>query len=195
MRLQAIAPPPPRQPNRRTSRAQVPAPQLHSTLTTVQPPASTSTGLFSNLFNQDPPSPLSQSSQPSAPNHATPTPTSEPLAGDHVKLNRTTLIVRVAPLTEYTPLKLSECSSMSTFFSKTIAVWNLTEEDVAKIKIMFKWKPIDDPMRVMVMKPNQACFAHMLDEIEDAPVWSDEKGKCLLDVEIVMKHEKVFEEE
>ena len=84
---------------------------------------------------------------------------------------------------------------MSTFFSKTIGVWNLTEEDVAKIKIVFKWKHVDDPMRVMVMNHNQACFAYMLDEIEDAPVWNEGKGKCLLDVEIVMKHEKVFEEE
>ena len=88
---------------------------------------------------------------------------------------------------EYTPLKLSECSSMSTFFSKAIGIWNLAEEDVAKIRIVFTWKHVEDPMRVMVMSYNQACFAHMLDEIEDAPVWSDEKVKCLLDVEIVMK--------
>ena len=187
-RLQAIAPPPLRQPNRRTSGAQISAPQIQSPLAAVQLPASTSTGLFSDLFNQDPPNPLFQSSHPSASSHATPTPLNEPIAGDQDKLNRTTLIVRVAPSTEYTPLKLSECSSMSTFFSKAIGVWNLTEEDVAKIKILFKWKPVDDPMRVMVMNHNPACFAYMMDEIADAPVWSDEKGKCLLDVEIVTKH-------
>ena len=188
MRLQAIAPPPPRQPDRRTSRAQIPTPQVPSTLDTVQPPASTSTGLFSNLFNQDPPNPLFQPSQPSTPNLATSTSPSENVTGDQDKLNHTTLIVRVAPSTEYTPLELSECTRMSTFFSKTIGVWNLTEEDVAKIKIVFKWKHVDDPMRVMVMNHNQACFAYMLDEIEDAPVWNEGKGKCLLDVEIVMKH-------
>ena len=188
-RLQAIAPPPPRQPNRRNSGAQIPAPQKQSTLPTVQPPASTSTGLFSNLFNEDLPTLPSQSLQPSASSHATPRPPSEPITRDQDKLNRTTLVIRVAPLTEYTPLKLSECSSLATFFSKTIGVWNLREEDVARIKIVFKWKHVDDPMRVMVMNHNQACFAHMLDEIEDAPVWSGDKRKCLLDVEIVMKHE------
>ena len=77
---------------------------------------------------------------------------------------------------------------MSIFFSKAIGVWNLAEQDVAKIKVVFNWKHVDDPMRVMVMSHNQACFAYMLEEVEDAPVWSDEKGKCLLDVEIVMKH-------
>lgn len=189
-RLQAIAPPPLRQPKRRSSAAPISAPQIQSTLAAVQLPAPTSTGLFSlsNLFNQDPPNILSQSSQPSASSPGTPRPLNEPIAGDQDKLNRTTLIVRVAPSSEYTPLKLSECSSMSTFFSKAIGVWNLTEQDIEKIKIVFKWKHVDDPMRVMVMNHNQACFAHMLDEIGGAPVWSDEKGKCLLDVEIVTKH-------
>ena len=187
-RLQAILPPSFREPNRRTSRAQIPAPQTQSTVTAVQLPASTSTGLFSNLFNQDPPNLISQSSQLSGSDHATPRPLNEPIVGNQDKLNRTTLIVRVAPSTEYTPLKLNECSSMSIFFSKAIGVWNLAEQDVAKIKVVFKWKHVDDPMRVMVMSHDQACFAYMLEEVEDAPVWSDEKGKCLLDVEIVMKH-------
>ena len=186
-RLQAIVPPPFKQPNRRASGVKIAGPQIDSTSTTVQPPASISTGLFSNLFDQDPPNVLSQPSQPAASSHPTPRALNERLAGDQDKLNRTTLIVRVAPSTEYTPLMLSECSTMSSFFSKMIGVWNLTEQDVARIKIVFKWRDVDDPMRVMVMSHNQACFAHMLDEIEDAPVWSDEKGKCLLDVEIVMK--------
>ena len=186
-RLQAIVPPPLNQPKRRASRVQISVPQKQPTSAIVQPPASTSTGLFSNLFNQDPPNLLSQPSQPAASSHTTPRLPDELTAGDQDKLNRTTLIVRVAPSTEYTPLKLRECSTMSTFFSKIISVWNLTKQDVAKIKIVFKWKDVDDPMRVMVMNDNQGCFAHMLDEIEDAPVWSDEKGKCLLDVEIVLK--------
>ena len=186
-RLQAIVPPPLKQPTRRASRVQIAVPQTPSTAATVQPPTSTSTGLFSNLFNQDPPNLLPQPSQPPALSHATPRALNGPTAGDQDKLKRTTLIIRVAPSTEYTPLKLSECSTVSTFLSKVIGVWNLTEQDVAKIKILFRWKDVDDPMRVMVMNHNQACFAHMLDEIEDAPVWSDEKGKCLLDVEIVLK--------
>ena len=186
-RLQAIVPPPLNQPKRRASGVQISVPQKQPTSAIVQPPASTSTGLFSNLFNQDSPNVLSQPSQPSASSHSTLRPPQEPIAGNQDKLNRTTLIVRVAPSTEYTPLKLSECSTMSTFFSKIIGVWNLTEQDVAKIKIVFKWKDDHDPMRVMVMNRNQACFAHMLDEIEDAPIWSDEKGKYLLDVEIVLK--------
>ena len=187
-RLQALAPPPLTQPNRRTSRTQIPDSQTQPTITVVQPLASTSTGLFSNLFNQNPPNPLPQPSQLPASNHTAPTPPNEPITGDQDKLNRTTLIVRVAPSTEYTPLKLSECSDMSVFFSKAIGVWNLEEQDVARIKVVFKWKPVDDPMRVMVMNQSQVCFAHMLDEIEDAPVWSEEKRKCLLDVEIMMKH-------
>ena len=186
-RLQAIVPPPVNQPTRRASRVQIALPQTQSTAATVQPPTATSTGLFSNLFDQHPPNLLSQPSQPPALSHTTPKAPKEPTAGDQDKLKRTTLIIRVAPSTEYTPLKLSECSTASTFLSKVISVWNLTEEDVAKIKIMFRWRDIDDPMRVMVMSHSQACFAHMLDEIEDAPVWSDEKGKCLLDVEIVLK--------
>ena len=186
-RLQAIVPPPLKQPTRRASGVQTSAPQKHPTSAIVLPPTSTSTGLFSSLFDQDPPNLLRQPSQPSTSSHTTSGPLNKPIAGNQDKLNRTTLIIRVAPSTDYTPLKLTECSTMSTFFSKIIGVWNLTEEDVAKIKIVFKWKDVDDPMRVMVMNHNQACFAHMLEEIEDAPLWGDEKGKCLLDVEIVMK--------
>ena len=185
--LQAIVPPRLNQPKRRASGVQISVPQKQPISAIVQDPASTSTGLFSNLFNQSPPNLLSQPSQPSALSHTTRRPLNEPIAGDQEKLNRTTLIVRVAPSTEYTPLRLSECSTMSTFFSKVIGVWNLTEQDIAKIKIVFKWKDVDDLMRVMVMNHDQACFAHMLDEIEDAPVWDNEKGKCLLDVEIVLK--------
>lgn len=186
-RLQAIVPPPLKQPTRRASAVQISAPQTQSASATVQPPASISTGLFSNLFGQDPSNLLPQPSQPAASNHTTTRPLIEPIAGNRDKLNRTTLIIRVAPSTDYTPLNLSECSTMSTFFSRVIGVWNLTEENVARIKIVFKWKDTDDPMRVMVMNHNQACFAHMLDEVGDAPVWSNEKGKCLLDVEIVTK--------
>ena len=187
-RLQALAPPPLSQSNRRTSRTQIPDSQTQPTITVVQPLASTSTGLFSNLFNQNSPNILPQPSQLPASNHTAPTPPNEPITGDQDKLNRTTLIVRVAPSTEYTPLKLSECSDMSVFFSKAIGVWNLEEQDVLRIKVVFKWKPVDDPMRVMVMNQSQVCFDHMLDQIEDAPVWSEENRKCLLDVEIVMKH-------
>ena len=86
-RFQALAPPPLSQPNRRTSRAQIPDSQIQATINVVQPPASTSTGLFSNLFSQNPPNLLSQSPQLPASNHTTPKPPNEPITGDQDKLS------------------------------------------------------------------------------------------------------------
>ncbi|KAF6237318.1 hypothetical protein HO173_004787 [Letharia columbiana] len=105
------------------------------------------------------------------------------------KQNRTTLIVRVAPSLEYLPLKLSECMTPLVFYTKVISAWGIRGESVAKITATFTWMDPKDKMRTMLMNSKiQGCFAHMIEQVDEAPAWEEGgKGKCVLDVEIVLK--------
>ena len=131
-----------------------------------------SAGLFAKLF-------ASQS--------APQLPTKSAALSEH-KVSRTTFIVRITPSSEYQPLKLSECTDLSTFFTKVLGAWALAEEDVGKVTVTFNWMDENDKLRTMFMNPNQeACWTHLIEEIEDAPCWDEEKGKCFLDIEIVLR--------
>lgn len=107
---------------------------------------------------------------------------------DFSKQKRTTLIVRVAPSAEYQPLKLSECATMAIVYAKCTGMWGIAEKDVAKLTVTFTWMNASDRMRTMVINAHQeAGFAHLIEQVEDAPCWEDQKGRCFLDVDIVLK--------
>lgn len=104
------------------------------------------------------------------------------------KQDRTILIVRVAHSLEFQPLRLGDCMTLETFYAKVLGVWNVAEENVAKITVTFKWMSVEDSMRTMVMNRSQdACLTFLIGQVDDAPCWMDEKGKCILDVGIVLK--------
>lgn len=105
------------------------------------------------------------------------------------KQDRTTLFVRVEPSLEYLPLKLSECTTPRTFYAKVLSAWGIRGETVAKITVAFTWMDPQDKMRTMVMNCKmEGCFEHLLEQVDEAPVWEEEgKGKCVLDVQIVLK--------
>lgn len=105
------------------------------------------------------------------------------------KQNRTTLIVRVAPSLEFLPLKLSECMTPKAFYTKVLSAWGIRGENVAKITATFTWMDPKDKMRTMFMNSKlESCFAHLIDQVEEAPGWEEGgKGKCVLDIEIVLK--------
>jgi hypothetical protein len=102
------------------------------------------------------------------------------------KQYRTALLVRVSPLLEYQPLKLSALPTLSAFFDQVLGVWEVAPENVAKVTVKFLWMDVADKMRTMVMNPShEACWSHLLEQVDDAPCWDEEKGRCMLDVEIV----------
>ena len=107
------------------------------------------------------------------------------------KQSRTTLIVRVSPSLEFLPLKLSECLIPQAFYSKVLGAWEIPRESVAKVTVTFTWMDPMDPMRTMVMNDQvEGCFAHLIEQVDEAPSWAEApagKGKCLLDVNIVLK--------
>ena len=104
---------------------------------------------------------------------------------------RTTLIVRVSPSLEFLPLKLSECLTPQAFYSKVLGAWEIPRESVAKVTVTFTWMDLNDTMRTMVMNSQvEACIAHLIEQVDEAPSWAGApagKGKCLLDVNIVLK--------
>ena len=107
------------------------------------------------------------------------------------KQSRTTLIVRVSPSLEFLPLKLSEGLTSQTFYSKVLGAWKVPRESVAKVTVTFTWMDPNDTMRTMVMNDQvEGCFAHLIEQVDEAPSWAEApagKGKCLLDVNIVLK--------
>ena len=102
---------------------------------------------------------------------------------------QTTLVVRVAPSLEYLPLKLSECMTPRAFYTKVLSAWGIRGESVAKITATFTWMDPKDKMRTMFMNSKiDGCFAHLIEQVGEAPVWEEGgKGKCVLDVDILMK--------
>ena len=103
------------------------------------------------------------------------------------KQNRTTLFIRLATSPEYLPLKLSECLTPLAFYTKVLGAWGVREESVAKMTVTFTWMDPEDKMRTMVMNSQmEGCFAHLVEQVDEAPSW-EEKGKCALDVDIVLK--------
>lgn len=103
------------------------------------------------------------------------------------KQRRTTFVVRVAPSLEYIPLRLTECMTPQAFYAKTLGAWGIGGESVAKMTVTFTWMDPSDTMRTMAMNSQiEGCFAHLIEQVDEAPIW-EEKGKCVLDVEIMRK--------
>ena len=107
------------------------------------------------------------------------------------KQARTTLIVRVSPSLEFLPLKLSERLTSDNFYPNVLGAWKIEKESVAKVTVTFPWMDQNDTMRTMVINEHvEGCFAHLLEQVDEAPGWAEAprgKGKCLLDVNIVLK--------
>ena len=104
------------------------------------------------------------------------------------KQKRTTLIVRVLPEAEYQPLKLTASPNIESLYAQVLGAWNVVESEVAKVTVTFVWMNPEDRMRVMVLNRHQeASFLYLLEQIEDSPCWEEDKRKCLLDVDILLK--------
>lgn len=105
------------------------------------------------------------------------------------KQKQTTLYVRVANSLEYLPLKMSECMTPGAFYTKVLSAWDIREESVAKITATFTWMDPTNRMRTMIMNSRvQSCFEHLMGQIDEAPSWEESgKGKCVLDVDIILK--------
>lgn len=107
----------------------------------------------------------------------------EPITLSQQKQYRTTLLVRVASSMEYQPLKLTTCPNLATFFDQVLSVCDVKPKNVAKVTVTFLWLDLG---RTMVMNPNrEACWTHLLEQVDEAPCWEEEMGRCMLDVEIV----------
>ena len=104
------------------------------------------------------------------------------------KQDRTTLIVRVAPSSEYQPVKLRRCMALQLFYTEVLGAWGVRGESVAKMTVTFTWKDPTDPMRTMVMNSSsEDCFAHLVKQVDKAPGWEESDIEHILDVEIVLE--------
>lgn len=113
---------------------------------------------------------------------------SSPTSLSQHKQSHTILIVRVAPFVKYQPMTLSECMSLQSFYIEVLGAWSIRGESVAEIVVTFTWKDPEDPMRMMVMNSRrEACFAHLVQQVDKAPGWEESDKEHILDVEIVLK--------
>ena len=102
--------------------------------------------------------------------------------------SHTTLIVRVAPGAKYQPVTLSECMSLQSFYVEVLGAWGIRGDSVAEVSVTFTWKDPEDPLRMMVMNSRrEACFAHLIKQVDKAPGWDESDKEHILDVEIVLK--------
>lgn len=91
---------------------------------------------------------------------------------------RTTLAVRKAPFNEYIPLKLSECMTPQAFYTKVLGAWEIRGDSVAKMTVTFTWMDPKDKMRTMAMNSQmEGCFAHLIEQVDEAPSWEAEGGE------------------
>ncbi|KAL6713451.1 hypothetical protein ACLMJK_008916 [Lecanora helva] len=104
------------------------------------------------------------------------------------KQTRTILLVRLAPAAEFQPLKLLECPTVQAFSSNILGLWGVAEDEVEKITVNFNWMDVNYRKMAMVLNRNpEAHFQYLLDQVDECPGWMEEKPKCLLDVDIVLK--------
>ena len=104
------------------------------------------------------------------------------------KRARTTLLVRLAPARRYRLLKLTQCPNASAFYAMVLGLWDIAESKVDEIEVSFSWMDEEDRSKVMVVdKQQEAYFDYLLEQVDDCPCWDEEKGKCLLDVDILLK--------
>ncbi|MCJ1476802.1 hypothetical protein MMC13_005471 [Lambiella insularis] len=104
------------------------------------------------------------------------------------KFKRTTLFVRVNPDPDFVPMKLNEYPNAAALHSQVLKVWGITEDSVAKVTITFAWRSPEDRMRTMLLNKHQEdCLLHLFEQVEESECWAEANGKCLLDVEILLK--------
>ena len=104
------------------------------------------------------------------------------------KFKRTMLFVRVNPDPDFVPLRLNEYSNVAALHAEVLSVWGLAEDSVAKVTITFAGRSPDDRMRTMLLhKHREDCLMYLFEQVEESECWAEANGKCILDVEILLK--------
>ena len=112
--------------------------------------------------------------------------TSTSASSHQSKLEKTTLKVYMHGNKGYRPLLLKDCMVASLFFAKIMELWSLPDDSDKQLHVIFPWLPKENKGRLMILD-RQSIKAGMLcirDEVEIAPCWIEERGRCSIDVTI-----------
>jgi len=87
---------------------------------------------------------------------------------------RTTFLVRLCPSPRTQVVKLNDESWTSQrMYDEILGAWKIQHETAAEVTVQFPWCPEDN--HIILDPSREANFEYMLEQIEDAPSWS-EKG-------------------
>ncbi|CAD6564295.1 MAG: replication factor A protein 2 [Alectoria sarmentosa] len=103
------------------------------------------------------------------------------------QLENTKMKVYLAGSKGFRPLLLQDCMSPSLFFPKVLETWSLLDDSVQRLHVTFPWLPQDNDGRLMILERQdaKAGLVYICDEVEVAPCWAEEKGRCAIDVTII----------
>ncbi len=118
----------------------------------------------------------------SAPLTATPTQTPQ------YYLENTSLKVHLQGSEGYKPLLLKDCMNPSKLFTRVIETWSLSDDTVNCLHITFPWLRNDDTGRLILLERQnvKAGLVCICDEVQSAPCWAGERGRCSIDVLVVL---------
>lgn len=103
------------------------------------------------------------------------------------QLENTKMKIYLSGSKGFRPLLLQDCMAPSLFFPKVLETWSLLDDSVKRLHITFPWLPKDNDGRLMILERQdvKAGLVYICDEVEVAPCWAEEKGRCAIDVTII----------
>lgn len=104
------------------------------------------------------------------------------------KVENTQVKVYVSSSKGYKPLLLKDCMAPSLFFTKIVGTWPLLDDNIKQLHITFPWLPKENKGRLMILDRENvnAGLECIRDEVESAPCWAEERGRCSIHVMIIM---------
>ena len=103
------------------------------------------------------------------------------------QLENTKMKVYLSGNKGFRPLLLQDCMTPSLFFPKVLETWSLLDDSVKRLHVTFPWLPQENDGRLMILERQdaKAGLLYICDEVEIAPCWAEEKGRCAIDVTII----------
>lgn len=106
------------------------------------------------------------------------------------KQSRTALRIMLPFSSDYVPLKLRSCITMSSLFVSALAVSGQGSlgTEVSGLRATFDWKDERDVERAMLLKQDYPdTFEVFLEIIDQAPCWMRDDSRCSVAIEVVLE--------
>ena len=100
----------------------------------------------------------------------------------------TVLMVRLSPSYDYRPVPLSACLTREAFFKEVSKVWKIDERDIDHVTASSRWEGGCEIRTTLTMgRKGKHSLSSFMEHVQDAPGWAEEKLKCKMDVDVILK--------